>query len=103
MINLLVGGVAALALLVQASGGTPNVTSVSPYSRLFEPVQAPASGRVQLLPSPRVAAAERGACNMPMIRADAGVDPGSIVTIERGKTDYKIRAIEPLVCWEKQR
>ena len=46
---------------------------------------------------------ERGACNMPMIRGDARHDPKSIVPIERGKTDHKIRAVEPSVCWEKER
>jgi hypothetical protein len=38
---------------------------------------------------------------MPMIAGNTQVDPKIVKPIEKAKTDPKIRAIEPPVCWEK--
>lgn len=43
---------------------------------------------------------EKGPCNMPVVRANPGVDHKMIVTIGPGKAQAKIRAIQPTICWE---
>ena len=44
---------------------------------------------------------ERGGCNMPIIAADASVDPGILVFPPKTHGKPAIRAIEPPKCWVK--
>jgi hypothetical protein len=44
---------------------------------------------------------ERGACNMPIIVADASVDPGILIFPPKTHGKPAIRAIEPPACWTK--
>lgn len=45
---------------------------------------------------------ERGGCNMPIIAANADIDPRIIIPIpEEGKRSSRIRVIEPSKCWKK--
>lgn len=111
MTNALIGGVVALSLLAQGDQAKkPSPEAVPPYPTLFN-VKPSTEVQVNLqiemakkaLVSVRGRRVERGACNMPTIRGDASVDPKSIVPIERGKTDHKIRAVEPSICWDQGR
>jgi|SRR5688572_24723638 len=44
---------------------------------------------------------ERGGCNMPIITADASVDPGILILPPKTHGKPVIRAIEPTKCWVK--
>ncbi|MBA2302077.1 MAG: hypothetical protein H0W08_05535 [Acidobacteria bacterium] len=46
---------------------------------------------------------ERGPCNMPIVRANPGIDAGIVVPIERGGSEAKIRVIEPTQCGQGPR
>lgn len=76
----------------------------TPYKNLFEvaPVQkAPESATPKLVLGAvkEVGGLQRGPCNMPIIAANADVDPKIIVPIpEHAKKSAKIRAIEPPKC-----
>lgn len=111
MTNALIGGIVALSLLVQGDPAKIPSPEAAPYLKLFT-VKPSSDAKVQerridiarkALLKLQGGSVERGACNMPMIRGDARVDPKSIVPIERDKTDHKIRAVEPSVCWDKER
>ena len=109
MTNALIGGVIALSLLVQGDlTKKPPREAAGPYSHLFtiKPPETKSVVAVQLdvarqaLSALRGGRVERGPCNMPMIRGDARLDPKSIVPIQRGNTEARIRAIQPSVCWD---
>jgi hypothetical protein len=71
---------------------TPSPTSAAVAVLEFPPRQHAPKRRV-----------ERGGCNMPIIAADASVDPGILVLPPKthGKPTPSIRAIEPPKCWVK--
>jgi hypothetical protein len=96
MVNLLVGGVALLSVVVQGNQQTEHAKRAL-YGKLFtlaQPVIVQRGG------AERATLPQRGACNMPMIAGNTEVDPKIVKPIDKGKTDPKIRAIEPPVCWE---
>lgn len=112
MTNALIGGVVVLTVLVQGHAATGAAQGrADPYSGLFtvEPPEAVRTGEVAIaaidkaIPARERYRVERGPCNMPIVRGNAAVDPRSIVPVERGTTDHKIRAVEPAVCWEKDK
>ena len=46
-------------------------------------------------------AIERGGCNMPIIAADASVDPGILIFPPKTHGKPAIRVVEPPACWVK--
>jgi hypothetical protein len=69
------------------------------FTRLFQPPTAP---RVTPPPRerPRQPPKPRVSCGMLMIPADPSIDPGIAITGDRN-TEFKIRAVEPSICWPK--
>ena len=105
MTHQLLIGLAAVALLGQAQTSEPPRSGKSrPYTVEFVRAGKPAQpGPVTVQTDQKPVVIERnpvlrGPCNMPIIAADARIDPRMIVPIERKNTDPKIRVIEPLAC-----
>jgi hypothetical protein len=103
MMNLLAGGVVLAALMAQTQDAkSRDAAPQRAYQKLFthtQPVrlgqdrEAPRDGQGRGRP-------ERGPCNMPVIPADAAVDPKIVLPTERTNVDAKIRAIAPPACWK---
>jgi hypothetical protein len=104
----LIGGLALMAFLAQALTAPAPLSQSRPYT--IETFRA-GSGAVTTAPKrvivthginapvfPRQTRVERGPCNMPVIVANADIDPKMIVPIERKNADVKIRAVEPSAC-----
>jgi hypothetical protein len=110
MTHVLIGGLAALALLAQAQTSRPSVFSTRPYSGLFValPAKSLATPTVPVVVRRQThsvaqsrAQIERGPCNMPIIVATPEIDPKIVRTIPRDRTEAKIRVIEPSPCGTK--
>jgi hypothetical protein len=100
----LIGGLALMALLSHALTAPPPRSQSWPYT--IETVRAGSGAPKQVIVThgisapvfPRQTRVERGPCNMPVIVANADIDPKMIVPIERKNADVKIRAVEPSAC-----
>ena len=113
MTGLLLSGLAAAIVLTQAqSVKVPPASPAQPYQELFQtrpldvvaskdrPVRQDGARVARRAPSDR-SAVERGACNMPVVRANPGVDPKMILPRNPRAAEAKARIIEPRTCWEK--
>lgn len=97
--------VAAVMSVLAAQGEKPRATVAgTPYASLFQqdaqpqPHVKPGYGRVVEITRGKI---ERGPCGMPIIAADAEVDPGMIAPIpEKDRNAARIRAIQP-ECFRK--
>jgi hypothetical protein len=81
--------------VIQDGKVLPKNATPSPTSRAIGVLEFPARHHA---PKRTV---ERGGCNMPIIPADATVDPGILILPPKTHGKPAIRAFEPPKCWVK--